>query len=219
MTIREAILYEGHNTPYAGHLGTARMKHSLARYFYWPKMQEDIERYVKGCQECQRSKARHHPKIGRFTPLIPPERRWSEISMDFITDLPRTESGHDSILVIMDSVSKRVHLIKFNMTWGAAETAKLYFQEIFKHHGLSDRIVSDRNTRFTSKFWQELCRLLGTRVAMSTSFHPQSNGANERSHKVIEEMLRCILAVRAASCTSSSSSKFCCGPCTSSRLG
>ena len=63
MTIREAILYEGHNTPYAGHLGTARMKHSLARYFYWPKMQQDIEQYVKGCQECRRSKARHHPKI------------------------------------------------------------------------------------------------------------------------------------------------------------
>ena len=78
------------------------------------------------------------------------------------------------------------------MTWGAIETAKLYFQEIFKHHGLSDRIVSDRDTRFTSKFWQELCRLLGTKMAMSTSFHPQTNAANERSHKVIEEMLRCI---------------------------
>ena len=129
-------------------------------------------------------------QLMKCQPLGIPFHPWEVISMDFITDLPKTERSHDSILVIMDSVSKRVHLIKFNMTWGAVETAKLYFQEIFKHHGLSDRIVSDRDTRFTSKFWQELCRLLGTRVAMSTSFHPQTNGANERSHKVIEEMLR-----------------------------
>ena len=98
-----------------------------------------------------------------------------------------------TIMVVQDSTSRMIHLIPFRMTYGAVETADLYFKEVFRLHGLPDRIVSDRDTRFTSSFWQQLWKRCGTKLAMSTSYHPQSNAANERTHKVIEELLRSLV--------------------------
>ena len=167
----------------------------LSRDFYWPTMFADVRKYVRECQECQDSKTRHTRTIGPYTSVVPPFRRWSEVSLDFITKLPLTLNGlYDSILVVMDSTSKRIHLFPMREKgWGAKETAELYFREVFKHHGLPDRILSDRDTRFTSKFWQRLWKLCGTHLALTTAYHQNANPANERVHKVIEEMLRSIV--------------------------
>ena len=96
-------------------------------------------------------------------------------------------------MVVQDSTSRYIHLIPYKMTYGAVETANLYFKEVFRLHGLPDKIVSDRDVRFTSAFWKQLWKRCGTRLAMTTSYHPQGNAANERSHKVIEELMRSLV--------------------------
>ena len=157
-------------------------------------MQNDIVKQVRECYKCQTNKPSHGRVQGEYIPLIPPIRRWSEVSLDFITNLPVTTVGKfDAIMVVQDSTTRMVHLIPFKITYDAVETANLYFREVFRLHGLPDRIQSDRDTRFTSAFWQQLWKRCGTKLAMSTSYHPQSNAANERSHKVIEELLRSLV--------------------------
>ena len=192
--MRDLLCYECHDSPIAGHIGVSRMSALLRRSFIWPGMKDNIVKQVRECYDCQQNKASHGRVQGMYTPLIPPIRRWSEVSLDFITDLPVTTVGkYDAILVVQDSTSRMIHLIPFCMTYGAVETANLYFKEVFRLHGLPDRIVSDRDTRFTSSFWQQLWKRCGTKLAMSTSYHPQSNAPNERSHKVIEELLRSLV--------------------------
>ena len=116
--------------------------------------------------------------------------------MDFITQLPKTRRGHDALLVVVDLYSKRAHLIPTTTDASAPETAQLFFDGVFKHHGLPLKIVSDRDSKFTSKFWKGLMRLLGTKLAMSTAFHPQTDGQTERMNKVVEEMLRTVVESR-----------------------
>ena len=193
-SMRELICYECHDSSVAGHLGVTRMSALIRRNFYWPNMTDTIKKQVRECFECQQNKATHGRIQGLSKPLIPPIKRWSEVSLDFITDLPVTsEHQYDAIMVVMDQTSRMVHLIPYKMIYGAVETAGLYFREIFRLHGLPDRIMSDRDTRFTSAFWKELWRRCGTKLNMTTTYHPQSNSANERSHKVIEELMRSLV--------------------------
>ena len=155
-------------------------------------MLKHVRKFVRECSQCQDSKTRHTRTIGPYTSVVPPLRRWSEVSLDFITKLPLTLNGlYDTILVVMDSTSKRVHLIPaMEKGLGAVKAAELYFKNVFKHHGLPDRILSDRDTRFTSKFWTSLWKRCGAKLSMTTAYHQQANPANERVHKVIEELLR-----------------------------
>ena len=193
-TAREALMYESHNALIAGHLGEARMYRLMQRDFWWADMRKDIKQYVRSCPDCQRNKTRHGRIIGPFTPNIPPKTRWSEVSLDFITKLPLTLNGlYDSILVIMDATSKRVHLVPMmEKGFGAKESAEVFFREIFRLHGLPDVILSDRDPRFTSAFWQELIKLCGTSLSLTAAYHSSSNPSNERVHKVIEELLRTV---------------------------
>ena len=195
--LRDQICFECHDSPMAGHLGVNRMSALIRRSFWWPKMDKNIRRQVRQCQECQQNKSRHGRIQGEYTPVIPPIRRWSEVSLDFITDLPPSyltdEISYDAILVVMDQTSKRIHLFPFNMKFGTVKAAEIYFKEVVKLHGFPDTILSDRDVRFTANFWKALWKICGTRLSMSTSHHPQSNAANERVHLVIEEMLRALV--------------------------
>src|SRR5215217_1328932 len=110
--------------------------------------------------------------------------------MDFITQLPRTKAGHDAIVVFVDTFSKMVHFVPTKTTASAPDTAKLFFDHIFKLHGLPKSIVSDRDAKFTSRFWQTLFNTLGTKLAMSTAFHPQTDGQTECTNCTLEDMLR-----------------------------
>ena len=110
--------------------------------------------------------------------------------MDFITQLHETTAGHDTILVVVDKLTKMVHLIPATGRCSAEELVKLFQQHVWKLHGLPHVIVSDRDKLFTSKFTRELLRLLGTKQAMSTAYHPQTDGQAERVNRVLEDMLR-----------------------------
>jgi Chromo (CHRromatin Organisation MOdifier) domain len=110
--------------------------------------------------------------------------------MDFIVQLPLTRQGHDAIVVFVDRLSKRAHFQPMHTSDSAPEVARIFFTTIFQHHGLPRAIISDRDSRFTSHFWQAVFQHLGTKTAMSTAFHPQTDGQTERMNRTLEEMLR-----------------------------
>ncbi|MVG17081.1 transposase, partial [Aeromonas jandaei] len=124
-----------------------------------------------------------------------PEWKWEEISMDFITGLPTTQKGNDSIWVIVDRLSKVAHFIPVKTTHRPHQYADLYIQNIFRLHGIPKRIVSDRGPQFIARFWEQLHKELGTKLVRSSAYHPQTAGQTERVNQILEDILRaCVLS-------------------------
>ena len=114
--------------------------------------------------------------------------------MDFITKLPRTFNGHDAIWVIVDRLTKSAHFIPIRETDYMETLARLYLKEIISRYGVPISIISDRDSRFTSRFWQSMQKALGTQIDMSTKYHPQTDGQSERTIQTLEDMLRaCVI--------------------------
>ena len=152
-------------------------------------MKKDIAEYVAVCDVCQRVKAEHHKLGGLLQPLPMPEWKWDKLFMDFITGLPRTRSGYDYILVVVDRSTKVTHFIPVKTTYTSAKLAKIYMTRIVCLHGVPRTIISDRGTQFSLKFWNQLHQTLGTRLEFSTTFHPQTDGQTERVNQILEDML------------------------------
>lgn len=188
--LRELLLHEHHDSTTAGHLGADKTLASLRRLFYWPGMEASVRLYVTTCASCQFNKPSHALKAGKLQPLPIPSAPWQSVSLDFITDLPTTAAGFDSILTFVDRFTKQCHFIPTNKSVGVVDTANLFIREIYRLHGLPTSIVSDRDPRFTSHFWQTIFKHLGTKLNISTSYHPQTDGQSERANRTIEEMLR-----------------------------
>ncbi|CAI7882601.1 unnamed protein product [Closterium sp. NIES-53] len=187
--LRQILLEEFHDVPYAGHFGSNKTLAGIAKYYYWPRMAADVQQIVTSCDTCQRMKSSKQKKTGLLQPLPVPEQPWQVVSLDFITGLPSTSRGHDSILVVIDKYSKMGHFIPTNATATAEATARLFFDRIITIHGIPATLISDRDPKFTSKFWKELMGLLGTKLAMSSSYHPQTDGQTERLNQVVEQLL------------------------------
>ena len=119
-----------------------------------------------------------------------PKRKWGSVSMDLITALPETASGNSAIVVFVDRLTKMIHLAACNTSIKTHAFAKLFRHEVLRLHGLPYEFVSDRDGRFTSNFMREVCRLLNIQQAMSTAYHPQSDGQTERTNRTLEDMLR-----------------------------
>ena len=171
---RKKIVQEFHDPPTAGHPGIARTKDLIARTYWWPKLQKDIEDYVKGCTSCQANKVNTHTQKAPLYPVTTQAetRPFQTIALDFITKLPLSE-GQDTILTITDQgCTKMVLFIPCSETITAEGVARLYLHHVFKHFGLPLKIISDRDTRFTSKFAKELCRRLGISQNISMAYHP-----------------------------------------------
>ncbi|KAL0352336.1 UNVERIFIED_CONTAM: Transposon Ty3-G Gag-Pol polyprotein [Sesamum calycinum] len=149
------------------------------------------ENWVKKCEVCQRSKHENNLYPGLPQPLPIPEQAWSCISMDFIEGLPSSE-GKDSILVGVDRITKYSHFIALKHPYTATSIAKLFFDNIYKLHGLPMSIVTDKDKIFTSKSWKELFSLSGVSLDMSSAYHPQSDGQTERVNQCLENYLRCM---------------------------
>jgi hypothetical protein len=123
-------------------------------------------------------------------PLKIPEWKWEEIRMDFIVGVPRTQAGYDSIWVIVDHLTKVAHFIPVKMTYSGAKLIELYMSRIVCLHGVPKRIVPDRGSQFTSKFWEKLHESMDTNLNFSSAYHPQIDGQTERTKKILEDMLR-----------------------------
>ena len=139
-------------------------------------MKREIADFVSRCLICQQVKVEHQRPAGLLQPLSIPEWKWEHISMDFVTGLPKSVKGHDAIWVIVDRLTKSSHFLPIKTTFSLDRLAQLYVMEIVRLHGVPVSIVSDRDPRFTSKFWNSLHKAMGTKLDFSTAFHPQTDG-------------------------------------------
>ncbi|WVZ76321.1 hypothetical protein U9M48_024305 [Paspalum notatum var. saurae] len=189
-SIRKLTLNEAHDTAYSIHPGSTKMYHDLKERFWWYGMKRAVAEYVAVCDTCQCVKAKHQRPAGLLQPLKIPEWKWEEISMDFIVGLPRTQKGYNSIWVVVDRLTKVAHFIPVNTTYSGARLAELYISRIVCLHGVPKRIISDRGSQFTSRFWEQLHDSLDSKLWFSTAYHPQTDGQTERTNQILEDMLR-----------------------------
>jgi len=188
--LRTRILHECHDVPTSGHLGKDKTIELVKRRFYWPRMDIEIAQYVTGCDECQRNKPSQQARMGLLQPLPIPNRPWSQVSLDLITQLPRSKLGHDAIVVFVDKLTKMVHYVPTTTNVTAPELSNIFIREVCRLHGVPDSILSDRDPRFTAHFWRSFWKQLGSTLTMSTAYHPQTDGQTERANRTLEEMLR-----------------------------
>jgi hypothetical protein len=188
--LRADIIDDCHASAYAGHTGISKTTDLVSRSFWWPGLRADVYAHVQRCHSCQINKAATTAPAGLLQPLEIPDEPWSDVSMDWITDLPRTARGHTSILVFVCKLTKMVHFCPTTDQATAATWAGLFLENVVRLHGLPRKLISDRDARFTGAFTTELTRLLSIKQALSTSFHPQTDGQTERTNRILEEMLR-----------------------------
>jgi hypothetical protein len=188
--LKQAIMREAHDAKYSGHVGRIRTLELVERTFWWPGVTNDVREYVQTCDVCQRNKVLQRKPAGLLQPLPIPKGRWESVSMDLITSLPKTRQGHDAIVVMVDRLTKMTHFVAVKGTITAKELADVFYNTVFKLHGMPTSIVSDRDSKFTSMFWQQLMARVGTVLRMSTAYHPQTDGQTERMNRVLEDMLR-----------------------------
>ncbi|GJW62967.1 reverse transcriptase domain-containing protein [Tanacetum coccineum] len=151
--VRTLIMDEAHNSKYFVHPGDDKMYYDLRDRYWWPGMKKDIADYVSRCLTCLKVKAEHQrPSVLLQQPEIP-IWKWKGIAMDFVTKLPRTSSGHDTIWVIVDRLTKSAHFLPMREDYKMERLARLYLNEIVARHGVPISIISDRDSRFTSRFW------------------------------------------------------------------
>ncbi|KAD4585763.1 hypothetical protein E3N88_23364 [Mikania micrantha] len=181
---------EAHKSRYSIHPGSDKMYHDLKTLYWWPHMKADIATYVGKCLTCAKVKVEYQKPSGLLTQPEIPIWKWEQISMDFITKLPRTPSGCDTIWVIVDRLTKSAHFLAIKENDKMEKLARIYVKEVVSRHGVPISIISDRDARFTSNFWKSLQKSLGMRLDMSTAYHPQTDGQSERMIQTLEDMLR-----------------------------
>ncbi|GJR63579.1 putative reverse transcriptase domain-containing protein [Tanacetum coccineum] len=164
------------------------------KLYWWPNMKAIIAEYVSKCLTCSRVKAECQKPSGLLVQPEIPMWKWERITMDFVTKLPKTSTGHDAIWVIVDRLTKSAHFIPIRATDSMETLTRLYIKEIVSRHGVPIFIISDRDSHFTSRFWQSLQNALGTQLDMSTAYHPETDGQSERTIQTLEDMLRaCVI--------------------------
>nr|GFA45552.1 reverse transcriptase [Tanacetum cinerariifolium] len=188
-TLREALLTEAHSSPFSIHSGSTKMYHDLKQHFWWSGMKGDVSMFVSKCLICQQVKIEHQRASGLLLPLDIPVWKWDEISMDFVTGLPRTQRRHDAIWDVVDRLTKSAYFLPIRKDYSVSRLAEIFQQEIIRLHGTPSAIVSDRDPRFASRFWKGFQKAWGTRLKFSTAFHPQTDGQSERTIQTLEDML------------------------------
>ena len=175
---KRALLQAYHNTSMVGHLEVAKMLQSLSHNYWWLTMHTFVQEYVRGCTKCQENKSRMHPNVSPIQPITPqhPTQPFATIVMDFIVKLPILQ-GYDSILTVMDhDCTKAVILLLCKEEIDTLGVAKLYLRHIFPIVGLPDKVISDRDTRFTSKVFKEVCNMLKIKQNVASTYHLQTDG-------------------------------------------
>jgi hypothetical protein len=166
------------------------MYQDLKQKYWWYGLKRDVAAHVAICDICQRVKAEHQRPARLLHLLKISEWKWKEIGMDFIVELPRTLKGSDSIWLIVDRLTKVAHFVPIKTTYKGTQLAELYISQIVCLHGVPNKIVSDRRSQFTSRFWKSLPESMGTKLNFSSTYHPQTDGQTERANQVLGDMLR-----------------------------
>ncbi|KAI2658093.1 Transposon Tf2-6 polyprotein [Labeo rohita] len=187
--LRSRVLTEVHNAPSSGHPGIEATLHLVSNRFWWPSLRSDTINFIRSCSVCNTAKVPLRLPAGLLQPLPVPQRPWSHIAIDFITDLPPSK-GHTTILTIIDRFSKGCRLSPLPKLPTAMETAELLCNWVFRIYGLPEDIVSDRGPQFTSRLWASFFRLLGVNISLTSGYHPQANGQAERLNQELIRFLR-----------------------------
>nr|GEV49303.1 putative reverse transcriptase domain-containing protein [Tanacetum cinerariifolium] len=188
--LRDLIMHESYKSKYSIHPGSDKMYQDLKKLYWWPNMKAIIAEYIGKCLTCSRVKIECQKPSGLLIQPKIPIWKWERITMDFITKLPRTSNVHDTIWVIVDRLTKSAHFIPTQKAESMDTLTWLYIKEIISRHGVPISIILDRDSHFTSRFWQSLQNALGTQLDMSTTYHPETDGKSERTIQTLEDMLR-----------------------------
>lgn len=189
-SLRLGIIKEIHDTITEGaHAGYHRTYNRVAHTYYWPRMSRDIKKYTSTCDICQKSKPRRHAPVGFLQPIAIPSRPFEVVTMDFIPELPKS-CGYDNCFVIVDKLTKYGLFIPTTTDISAEDTAKLFFHHVVAHYGLPRQVISDRDPRWSANFWEQLCKHMDIRRALTTSHHPQADGQTEILNQGLEIALR-----------------------------
>ncbi|KAL8103504.1 hypothetical protein AgCh_027915 [Apium graveolens] len=174
--LKEDILRDAYSSKYSIHSGSTKMYHDLEENFWWPNMKKEIAEWVSKCYTFQQVKAEHQRPSGLLQPLDIPEWKWEHLAMDFVVGLPKTKANHDAIWVIIDRLTKSTHFLPIKERFSLDKLVHLYLKEIMMRHRVPISIVSDQDPRFNLRFWRQFQECLGTKLKMSTAYHPQTEG-------------------------------------------
>ena len=186
-SLRRDLMSDSHTT---GHFGVEKTYNSLARIAYWPNMHDDVYEFVTRCHTCQINKVPTQRPAGRLQPHAIPEQPWEVITADFLTELPTTRQGNDTVLIVVDKLSKRCVLIPTRKDISARDVAQLFQDHVFTKYGTPTTIITDRDPKFTARFWRCLTELKNVRLNLSTADHPQTDGQSEVMVKTLSNMIR-----------------------------
>jgi Integrase zinc binding domain len=192
--LKREIMHTWHDGPLNGHPGRDETIRCVNKEYFWPSARAWIMEYVKGCATCQQNKnLTHRIKTPLFRiPSTIDAKPFSHIAMDLITGLPKSD-GHDAILTIVDhGCSRGAIFLPCSTTITGTGIAKLYLENMFRWFGLPKKIISDRDSRFTSHFGKAITKALGITQNLSMAFYPQTDGRSERKNQWIEQYLRLI---------------------------
>jgi hypothetical protein len=170
--LKNLILKEMHNVPYVGHLGYHKTIAVVNSQYYWPGMKKEVVDFITKCFECQKVKVKHRHPTGMLQPLLILEWKWEVVTLNFITMLLRKTKQHDSIMVVVDKLTKAAHFILVKLNHKETNIIDIYTREIARLHGIPKTIFSDRDPKFTSNFWKGF----GTNMNYSTSYHLEPDG-------------------------------------------
>ena len=192
--LKKSILEEAHSGSFAMHPDSIKVYQNLKTSYWWFGIKRDVSEFVTRCMVCQKVKAERQVPLGLLQLIKIPEWKWDRITMDFVVGLPVIGRKHDSVWVVVDQLTKLAHFLPVRTDYSLDKLADLYIKEIVRLHRILVSIISDRDPRFTSRFWGKLQEALGTRLNFSTAFHSQMDGQSERVIQVLEDMLRsCVI--------------------------
>ncbi|GMF19940.1 unnamed protein product [Phytophthora fragariaefolia] len=186
----KTIMFEEHDVPTRGHPGQGKALLLLLEQYYWKGMAQSVENTLLRVNYASATNPSEAEQQACFTLWKIPGNRWEDISMDFLSRLPKTQAGFDAVFVIVDRLTKRAHFLPTHSTATAATMAQLFCDFYQRLHGLPLSIVSDRDTKFTPALWRSIMELQGTRLHLSTAFKPSTDGQSEVTIKFVGEFLR-----------------------------
>lgn len=190
--LQRQVMAALHCSPIGGHSGYLATFSKISGLFFWPGMRKDILQFIRTCSVCLQAKPDRTRYPGLLEPLPIPEFTWEIISLDFIEGLPMSANAN-SILVVVDKYTMFAHFIPLRHPFTAASVARLFFDHVYRLHGLPKSIFSYCDRIFTSRLWQLLFQMAGIQLWMSSSYHPQTDGHTERVNQCLETFLRCFV--------------------------